>query len=151
MLAGIMFPGWGYLILTGTLDWDLLIFAVPFGFAGLTVIFNFEIPDREADQNAGKHNLIVSQGRRFTFRLVFMLYLLGALYFFGLAVTSWLSDTINFYVVALLSLIPVCVSLVPVMKPTEDKKMATQHTIRTAVFHFISTFLITGYFVYLVL
>lgn len=44
-----MFTGWGYLILTGTFTLDLLIFAIPFGLFGLTVILNFEITDKEAD------------------------------------------------------------------------------------------------------
>jgi 1,4-dihydroxy-2-naphthoate octaprenyltransferase len=71
LLAGIMFPGWGYLILTGTITPDLIIFAVPFGFLGLTVILNFEIPDMEADIHGGKRNLIVIKGRYFSFLLIF--------------------------------------------------------------------------------
>jgi 1,4-dihydroxy-2-naphthoate octaprenyltransferase len=149
MLAGIMFPGWGYIILTGTLDWSLLIFALPFGFSGLTVILNFEIPDREADLNAKKSNLIVIMGRRFTFKVIFGLYLLVSLYFFGLGLTGFLGEKINFYIIAVISLIPTFFSLLGAVKATREKESATRYTIRTAVSHFISVFLIMGYFLYL--
>jgi len=149
LLAGIMFPGWGYLILTGTLDWPLFIFALPFGFSGLTVILNFEIPDREADLNAKKSNLIVIMGRRFTFKVIFGLYLFVSLYFFGLGMTGFLENKINFYIVGLLSLLPAFFSLLGAMKTTEKREVATRYAITTAVSHFLSVFLIMGYFIYL--
>ena len=88
-LAGIMFPGWGYLILKGTLDMSIILFAIPFGLLGLTVILNFEIPDLEADLSGGKKNLVVLKGRLFSFIIIMLLYALATTYYFILAFIGW--------------------------------------------------------------
>ena len=142
LLAGIMFPGWGYLILTGTLTFNLIIFAIPFGFLGLTVILNFEIPDMEADIHGGKRNLIVMKGRYFSFITIFLLYLVTFLYFFILAVFGWFKDIINPWVVTVLVLIPLSLSSIPVLKKTDQQNIATKYAIRNAIAGFLSSFLI---------
>jgi 1,4-dihydroxy-2-naphthoate octaprenyltransferase len=142
LLAGVMFPGWGYFILTGALTLDLLIFAIPFGLLGLTVILNFEIPDREADLHGEKQNLIVKKGRYFGFATVFSLYLTTLLYFIILTAVRWSENTLNFLVISLLCLIPVFVSSTAVIKKPIQQQEATTYAIRNAVAGFLTTFLI---------
>jgi 1,4-dihydroxy-2-naphthoate octaprenyltransferase len=142
LLAGVMFPGWGYFILTGTLTVDLLIFALPFGLLGLTVILNFEIPDREADLHGGKQNLIVRKGRYFGFVTIFSLYLATFLYFVTLATIRWSENTLNLLVIILLCLIPVFISSTAVIKKPLQQELATPYAIRNAVAGFLTTFFI---------
>lgn len=142
LLAGVMFPGWGYFILTGTLTVDVLIFSIPFGLLGLTVILNFEIPDRESDLHGGKQNLIVRKGRYFGFATVFTLYLATFLYFVILATLRWSENTLNILVILLLCLVPVFVSSTAVIKRPLQQQAATTYAIRNAVAGFLTTFLI---------
>ncbi len=142
LLAGVMFPGWGYLIMTGTITIDLLIFAIPFGLLGLTVILNFEIPDMEADINGGKQNLIVNKGRYFSFIIIFCLYLSIFLYFLILAVSRWMDTTLNLWAITFLSLIPLMIALLSVVKKPIQHEIATKYAIRNAVAGFLVSFLI---------
>lgn len=142
LLAGIMFPGWGYLILTGTITSDVLIFAIPFGFLGLTVILNFEIPDMEADIHGGKRNLVVMKGRYFSFLTIFLLYLVTFLYFFILAVFGWLNDIINPWVITVLAFLPLSLSFISIIKKSIQQDVATKYAIRNAIAGFLSSFLI---------
>lgn len=150
LLAGIMIPAWGYLVITGTLDLKLFIFAIPIGLFFLTVILNFEIPDREADIHTGKSNLIVKKGRRFSFRLVMALYVVSTIYFTILALSNWLTDRINFWVIVILSLIPFTVSLYSALYAPDDKEGATPYAIKNAVSSFVYLLLMTLYLVYVV-
>jgi 1,4-dihydroxy-2-naphthoate octaprenyltransferase len=146
LLAGIMFPGWGYLILKGTIDLPLLLFAIPFGLLGLTVILNFEIPDLEADLSGGKKNLIVLKGRLFSFSIIMLLYALATSYFFVLAYSGWNSDKFNFLFIALLLLIPTVLSFIAVIKKPVLREKATKYAILNAIAGFTVTSLITLYF-----
>ncbi|MBN1281190.1 MAG: prenyltransferase [Candidatus Thermoplasmatota archaeon] len=142
LLAGIMFPGWGYLLLTGTLTVELLIFAIPFGFLGLTVILNFEIPDREADMQGGKRNLVVSKGRLFSFIIIFILYLSTFLYFLALLGFRWYDEVLPLWVMLFLAFIPVLFSGYTMVKKPVQRETATPYAIRNAVAGFLATFLI---------
>jgi 1,4-dihydroxy-2-naphthoate octaprenyltransferase len=141
-LAGVMFPGWGYFILTGMITVDLLIFAVPFGLLGLTVILNFEIPDMEADINGGKRNLIVMKGRYFSFKIIFLLYLITFIYFFILAGLQWFKDIMNPWLITLIAFVPVCISFISIIKKAVQRDIATKFAIRNVIAGFLSSFLI---------
>jgi 1,4-dihydroxy-2-naphthoate octaprenyltransferase len=143
LLAGIMFPGWGYFILTGTITYDLLIFALPFGLLGLTVILNFEIPDMEADIHGGKRNLIVRTGRFFSFVTIMILYLATGVFFLVLTLTSWLKSTLNLWAITLVAWIPLAVSLIPVIKKIVHRDTATKYAVRNAIAGFLSVSIIT--------
>jgi 1,4-dihydroxy-2-naphthoate octaprenyltransferase len=142
LLAGVMFPGWGYFILTGTITVDLLLFAIPFGLLGLTVILNFEIPDMEADIHGGKRNLIVRKGRYFSLIAIMTLYLVAFLFFLILSLTSLVHTSINLWAISLIACIPFLVSIIPVMKKTAERKKATSYAIRNAISGFLTVLLI---------
>lgn len=150
LLAGIMLPGWGYLVVAGTLDLKLFIFAIPIGIFFLTVILNFEIPDKEADIHGGKNNLIVKKGRCFSFKFIMILYLLSTIYFTFLALSNWLANRINFWVIAIISLIPLAVTIYSSLHAPDDKSKATPYAIKNAVSSFLYLSLITLYLIYLV-
>jgi 1,4-dihydroxy-2-naphthoate octaprenyltransferase len=144
MLAGVMFPGWGYLILTGTISLEVLVFSIPFGLLGLTVILNFEIPDMEADINGGKRNLIVRKGRYFSFTAVMILYLAAVIFFLVFSYTAWLTIPINLWAITLVTCIPLFISIVPVLKKIVQPALATKFAIRNAIAGFLAIIIITG-------
>lgn len=141
-LAGIMFPGWGYLLMTKTIDTSLLIFAIPLGLLGLTVILNFEIPDREADIHAGKQNFIVRKGRFLGFLIIMILYILTTLYFTILALTDWYSPYISFNVIAIILLLPTFFSISAVLKNRNTQRSSTKYAVRNAITGFLAVFFI---------
>jgi len=141
-LAGIMFPGWGYLLMTKTIDTSLLIFAIPFGLLGLTVILNFEIPDREADIHAGKQNFIVRKGRFLSFIIIMMLYILTTLYFTILALTNWYSPYISFNAFIIILLLPTSFSISAVLKNQNTQRSSTKYALRNAITGFLAVFFI---------
>jgi 1,4-dihydroxy-2-naphthoate octaprenyltransferase len=146
-LAAVMFPGWGYLLMTKTIDLSLLIFAVPFGILGLTVILNFEIPDREADIHGGKKNFIVRFDRTRSFLLINCLYFLAFCLFVVFTLTNLLSLSINLWIPSFLFLIPFIISLQPALKKIQNKETATTYAIRNALAGFSTVTFVTLYFI----
>lgn len=61
---GILMPGMGYLITTGTLDAAFLPFALPLTSLGVVFILAVELPDCECDRAHGKKTAVVRLGRR---------------------------------------------------------------------------------------
>lgn len=150
-LAAIMFPGWGYLLMTKTIDLSLLIFAVPFGILGLTVILNFEIPDREADIHGGKKNFVVRFDRPRSFLVINCLYFLACCLFVVFALADILKLSINLWVPAFFFFIPFIVSLRPALKNIQTKDTATAYTIRNAIAGFSTVTFVTIYFILMLL
>jgi 1,4-dihydroxy-2-naphthoate octaprenyltransferase len=150
-LAAVMFPGWGYLLMTKTIDLSLLIFAVPFGLLGLTVILNFEIPDREADIHGGKHNFIVRFDRPRSFLFINCLYFLACCLFVVFALTNVLKLSFNLWIPAFFFFIPFIISLKPAVKNIQNKEIATVYAIRNAIAGFSTVTFITLYFSLMIL
>jgi 1,4-dihydroxy-2-naphthoate octaprenyltransferase len=150
-LAAVMFPGWGYLLMTKTIDLSLIIFAVPFGILGLTVILNFEIPDREADLHGGKHNFIVRFDRPRSFLFINCLYFLACCLFVVFALTNVLKLSLNLWIPAFLFFIPFIISLQPALKKIQTKKTATTYAIRNAIAGFSTVIFITLYLMLMIL
>lgn len=150
-IAGLMNAGWGYMLLVGTIDLMLIIFAVPLSLHLLCVILLFEIPDREADIHGGKQNFIVKFGRKKAFSLVSLIFWLTTLYFVGLAWSGWYGQNINFWIPALLSMLPSIVSTAVLIKKTEEKNIATRYAITSALSLFAFSIVVLVYFIYLAL
>jgi len=148
-IAGLMNTAWGYLILTGTIDLKLIIFAIPLSLHLLNVILLFEIPDREADIHGGKTNFIVNHGRKNSFLLITILFWLTSIYFFLLAYIGWYSAFINFYLLAILSCIPSLISSLKYLKKPLNKSIATKSAIQTALSLFLFSISIMIYFIIL--
>ena len=148
-IAGLMNASWGYLLISGTIDLMLVIFAIPFSIHLLNVILIFEIPDKEADIHGGKRNFIVNHGRKHSFLIICILFWITTLYFFILSFLDWYSNFINFYFIALLSLIPSLISTLVYIKKPFDYSLATKSAIKTAFSLFIFSIGVLIYFIYL--
>jgi 1,4-dihydroxy-2-naphthoate octaprenyltransferase len=148
-IAGLMNTACGYLILTGTIDLKLIIFAIPLSLHLLNVILLFEIPDREADIHGGKTNFIVNHGRKNSFLLITILFCTTSIYFFSLAIIGWYSALINFYLITLLSLIPSLISTILYVKKHYEQTIATKSAIKTAISLFLFSISMILYFIIL--
>ena len=148
-IAGLMNAGWGYLLITGTIDLSLVIFAIPLSLHLLNVILIFEIPDKEADINGGKKNFIVNRGRQNSFLLISIIFWITTIYFLVLAIIGWFAGNINFWFLSLLSILPSIISTYIYFKKPVEQNLATKYAIRTAVSLFSISILISIYFIYL--
>ncbi len=148
-IAGLMNTAWGYLILTGTIDLNLIIFAMPLSLHLLNVILIFEIPDREADIHGGKTNFIVNHGRKNSFLLITILFWFTSIYFFSLAIIGWYSAFINFYLITILSFIPSLISTILYLKKLYEQTIATKSSIKTALSLFLFSISMMVYFIIL--
>jgi 1,4-dihydroxy-2-naphthoate polyprenyltransferase len=148
-IAGLMNAAWGYLIFTGTININLIIFAIPLSLHLLNVILIFEIPDLEADIHGGKTNFIVNHGRKNSFLLITILFWATSIYFFSLAYMRWYSAFINFYLLAILSCIPSILSSIIYLKKPFEQSIATKSAIQTAVSLFLFSISMMVYFIIL--
>lgn len=148
-IAGMMNTGWGYLLVTGTIDVSIIIFAIPLSLHLLNVILIFEIPDREADIHGGKHNFVVRVGRKNSFLIITLIFWLTTVYFAILSLTKWNAQYINFFILTLFSLMPAIISTIYLLKPLQTKETATPLAIRTALSLFAFSIFVLAYFLYL--
>jgi len=148
-IAGLTNTAWGYLLLTGTIDFKLIIFAIPFSLHLLNVILIFEIPDKEADIHGGKRNFIVNHGRKHSFLLICIIFWITTLYFFILSYFNWYTNFINFYFITLFSLIPSTISTIIYLKKPFEKSIATKSAIQSALSLFIFSIGLVVYFIYI--
>lgn len=148
-IAGMMNTGWGYMLVTGTIDLPLIIFALPLSLHLLNVILIFELPDKEADIHGGKHNFVVRFGRKKSFMVITIIFWLSTMYFTILAFIGWYNTAINFTLLAFVSLIPSLISTAYTLKPGQTKTKATAHAIRTALSLFMFSIFTLVYFIYL--
>ena len=148
-IAGLMNAGWGYMLLTGTIDIPIVIFAIPLSLHLLNVILIFEIPDREADIHGEKQNFVVKTGRQSSYLLISVIFWLSTAYFIILAVSGWYANTLNFWFLALISFFPSLFATYTFYKKPIEQQQATTYAIRTALSLFTISIAILGYFIFL--
>lgn len=148
-LAGLMNAAWGYILITGTIDLHLIIFALPLSIHLLNVILIFEIPDLEADKKGGKKNFIVTRGRQKSFLLISINFWISTFYLMVLAISGWYIEYINFWFLTLISIIPSIAATYTYFKKPIEQKLATKYAIRTALSLFFISTIMLFYFIYL--
>jgi len=148
-LAGIMNTGWGYMLLTGTLDISFMVLAIPLSLYLLNIILIFEIPDREADIIGGKRNIIVKRGRQISYLLISLIFWLTTIYYTILAIIKWYDEFINFWLIAFLSIIPSIFATYTYLKKPLEIQQATKFAIRMAISIFIIYIIFLIYFIFI--
>ncbi len=150
IIAVVIFLGAGYFTLMGTLDLPFFIFSIPVIFLQIIFISSFEIPDMEGDKSGGKITWIVSWGREFGFKLIAISGFLATMSFLILSLTDLFPPSINFRILALISLIPLSLGIVGLIKKPSDRKSATKLASINVASLFLMSILINIYFIYLV-
>lgn len=147
---GFLFPAMGYWSIMGTLNIQFLIFVIPLLFLQLTFTNSVEIPDMEADRKAGKWTWIASRGREFGFKLIVISELLALISFLILSFTN-IFPMINFYVIAIISLLPLSFGLIGLIRKPSDKKSVNRLCIYNLASVIITIMLINSYLIYLLI
>ena len=139
----------GYFVVMGTLDIRFLVFAVPLLFLQLLFTCGVEIPDLEGDKLGGKITWIVSRGRKFGFKIIGISGFLATISFLLISLTNLYPPSIDFRILALISLIPLSLGIIGLIKKPIDKEPATKLATINVASIFAVIILINIYFVYI--
>jgi 1,4-dihydroxy-2-naphthoate octaprenyltransferase len=147
---GLLIPGFGYLVTSGQMNWDGLLFIVPLTLYGLAFIINVEIPDMESDRLGNKRTWVARKGRGFGFTVIAASFLLATLFFLCF---PWLSSRIyplDFRFLGILSLLPLGAGCIGLLRRPAEKQSATRVVNAIMITIAALCFLMDGYMVYLV-
>ncbi len=103
-LTGFIFPGMGYAVISGGLDASLLLFSISLMLLQMVFIVNVEIPDLREDLEGGKKTLPVRIGVDGSRRIMVLSASAATLLFGLLEFSPRFAESINFLIMALLSL-----------------------------------------------
>jgi len=140
--AGIFLPGMGYLTAAGSMDRNGLVIMIPLLLIGLAFILSVEIPDMEADRLGGKKTWVARWGRTFGFRMVGFLILAVAGYYLLVPAIAAKPLPVNFRILGLFSLLPLCAAWIGVLKRPEKKHESTV-IVNTIIGAMIAFFVLT--------
>lgn len=147
---GLLFPGLGYFALMGTLNLPFFIFIIPIVLLQLLFTMSVEIPDMEGDRLGGKMTWIASRGREFGFKVIFISGFLAVISFLIMPLTNLFPATIDFRILALISLIPLSLGIVELVKRPLDKLSATKFCIYNLSSILVAAVLINCYLIYII-
>jgi 1,4-dihydroxy-2-naphthoate octaprenyltransferase len=148
VINGFIMPATGYFVMMGTIDLPFLIFSIPFVFLQLVFTVGVEIPDLEGDKLGGKITWTVSKGREFSFKLLGIAAILATTSFVVIPLTNLFPQSINFLILALISVISLFLGLVAYSKKPLDKVSATKLATLNVASIFAVIILINCYLVY---
>ena len=149
--VGFFIPGTGYFVIMGHIDSSFFAIAIPFLFYGLAASLNIEIPDINADRRANKKTIIIRKGPFFGFILTVLLLFLATLSFFVIAQQNLIPGYINFWLISLISTIPLSFSIKNLIKYKADQRFPTKLVISNVVSMFFLIIVINGYFLFMIL
>jgi len=138
--AGCLLPGMGVLVTQGYLNRDGLLFTMPLMLYGLAFILTVEIPDVEADRLGHKKTWVARKGRGFGFITIGSLLLVATGFFFCVPVLYSHPLPVDFRFLGFLSLLPLGMGVVGMVKRPADRQTAIQFvngTIGTLAIFFI--------------
>jgi 1,4-dihydroxy-2-naphthoate octaprenyltransferase len=147
---GLLIPGIGYLVTSGQMHWDGLLFIIPLTLYGLAFIINVEIPDMESDRLGNKRTWVARKGRGFGFTVIAASFLLATLFF---VCFPWLTSRIyplDFRFLGFVSLLPLAAGCIGLLRRPIEKQSATRVVNAIMITIAAFCFLIDGYMAYLV-
>jgi 1,4-dihydroxy-2-naphthoate octaprenyltransferase len=146
---GLLIPGLGYLVTSGQMNQDGLLFIAPLMLYGLAFILTVEIPDMEADRLGNKRTWVARKGRGFGFTVIGVSFLLATLFFICF---PWFTSRIyplDFRFLGILSLMPLGAGCMGILKRPIEKRSATWVVNGIMITFAAFCILADGYMVYL--
>jgi 1,4-dihydroxy-2-naphthoate polyprenyltransferase len=147
---GLLIPGFGYLVTSGQMNREGLLFIVPLTLYGLAFILNVEIPDMESDRLGNKRTWIARKGRAFGFTVIEIAFLLATIFFFGLLRLTTQFYPLDFRILAILSLLPLGAGCFGMLRRPIEKQQATRIVNGIMIAIAVFCILVDGYMTYLV-
>jgi 1,4-dihydroxy-2-naphthoate octaprenyltransferase len=148
---GLLIPGYGYLVTSGQMNQDGLLFIVPLMLYGLAFILSVEIPDMESDRLGNKRTWVARKGRGFGFTVIAASFLLATLYFLCF---PWLTSRIyplDFRFLGILSLVPLAAGTIGLLKRPMEKRSATRVVNGIVITIAAFCLMVDAYLLYLIL
>jgi 1,4-dihydroxy-2-naphthoate octaprenyltransferase len=124
--AGLVMPGMGYFVISGTIDAWFLLLSLPLMCYGLYFILTVEMPDMEVDALSGKRGFLVRFGRRRAAMVSLAACALGTVLFMAIFMTGILGNQVDFGIIAILSLVPLAVAVFALLTSTDQKEMVVR-------------------------
>jgi len=146
---GLLIPGFGYLVTSGYMNLDGLLFSAPLMLYGLAIILTVEIPDMESDRLGNKRTWVARKGRSFGFAMITGSFLLATLFFL---IVPWLTSRsypLDFHILGYLSLLPLGAGCVGLLKSPIEKRSATWIVNGIMIALIVFCTLVDGYMVYM--
>jgi 1,4-dihydroxy-2-naphthoate octaprenyltransferase len=122
VVIGFMIPGLGYYVLARTIDLSLVLLSVPLMLYMAVFIISAEIPDRQGDLLGKKKTFVVRTSTLVGHFANAIFALIAAIYFFILAFTKVLSVPVDFFILAVLSLIPFVFGMMSFLKHSKTSR-----------------------------
>lgn len=150
VINGFIMPATGYFVVMGTIDLPFIVFSIPFVFLQLLFTIGVEIPDLEGDKLGGKITWTVSKGREFSFKLIGISAILATTSFLMIPFTNLFPLTIDFRILAIISLISLILGIIGLWKKPLDKEPATKLATFNVASIFAVIILVNCYFIYII-
>ncbi len=129
MLAiGFVVPGMGYYVMKGLIDTNYLLFTIPLLMYGIYFILSVEIPDMETDALSGKKSFVTKNGRKLSLKMIFLTALFATVMYIVFQMTNLFELNVNFFMVSVLSLIPLLFSGLALNKDSRAKSVKIAFT-----------------------
>jgi 1,4-dihydroxy-2-naphthoate polyprenyltransferase len=151
LTSGVLLPGMGYLVVHGTLDRDALVFLIPLMLYGLAFILNVQLPDMEMDRLGNKRTWVARKGRAFGFTVVGVAMVCATLFFFLFPPLFPGEYPLDFYLLGLMSLLPLRAGMVGMVKRPAGKEAALKLVLANIFTLAAFCFLADGYLIYLLI
>jgi 1,4-dihydroxy-2-naphthoate octaprenyltransferase len=149
--AGFIIPGFAYFLVRGTIDVPFVLLSFPLMFLCLALSLYLELPDRKADRLGQKCTLVVRRGEHLGFLLGVIFTAVVMLYFLFLGVVPLLPVSLNFYIITIISAIPMVVGAWSLRKYSINPQKLSWIVFRSATGIFLVFILINAYFLYLLI
>ena len=109
--VGILMPGMGYLVASGSIDFLFAIFILPLSCYGFFFIVTVELPDVESDKKAKKIGLPVKFGRKIAFLSSLLATIIGTILLGFICLSGFLEGKIDISIIVVLSSVLILVAL----------------------------------------
>ena len=124
MLAiGFVVPGMGYYVMKGLINTNYLLSTIPLLMYGIYFILSVEIPDMETDTLSGKKSFVTKNGRKLSLKMIFLAALFATVTYIVFQMTNLFELNVNFFMVSVLSLIPLLFSALALNKDSRAKSI----------------------------
>jgi len=149
--AGFIMPGLAYFMLRGTIDVRFVVFSIPLMIFGFTISLYLELPDKKADTIGRKLTFVVRRGERLGFLLGILSVCLVICCYVLFAFFPLLDIPLNFWLIALFSILPILVGIWSFVKYSADPTKLVPIVFRTVTCVFLFYILLDVYLAYTIL
>ena len=122
LAVGLLMPGMGYFVASGTIGSLFQAFILPLGCYGLFFIITVELPDVESDTLSHKTNFLVKWGRKAGRNICVAATIMGTVFMITLLFLG-ITEVIDIGSFVLFSLIPLIASITGLLINTHDRKV----------------------------